>query len=49
MTRRLRDAGLPTRLSLHSFHVTTITDLLAQGVPLMEECSTLKIFSPPTF
>ncbi len=32
--RRLRDAGLPTRLSPHSFRVTTITDLLEQGVPL---------------
>ena len=32
--RRLRDAGLATRLSPHSFRVTTITDLLEQGVPL---------------
>lgn len=32
--RRLRDAGLPGRLSPHSFRVTTITDLLEQGVPL---------------
>ncbi len=32
--RRMRDAGLPRRLSPHSFRVTTITDLLAQGVPL---------------
>lgn len=32
--RRLRDAGLSDRLSPHSFRVTTITDLLAQGVPL---------------
>jgi integrase/recombinase XerD len=32
--RRLRDAGLPTMLSPHSFRVTTITDLLEQGVPL---------------
>ena len=32
--RRLRDAGLPARLSPHSFRVTTITDLLEQGVPL---------------
>lgn len=31
---RLRDAGLPERLSPHSFRVTTITDLLSQGVPL---------------
>lgn len=32
--RRLRDAGLSARLSPHSFRVTTITDLLSQGVPL---------------
>ena len=32
--RRLRDAGLSTILSPHSFRVTTITDLLEQGVPL---------------
>jgi site-specific recombinase XerD len=32
--RRLKDAGLPTRLSPHSFRVTAITDLLTQGVPL---------------
>jgi site-specific recombinase XerD len=32
--RRLRDAGLPLHLSSHSFRVTTITDLLEQGVPL---------------
>lgn len=32
--RRMRDAGLPSRLSPHSFRVTTITDLLEQGVPL---------------
>lgn len=32
--RRLRDAGLSARLSPHSFRVTTITDLLTQGVPL---------------
>ena len=32
--RRLRHAGLSSRLSPHSFRVTTITDLLAQGVPL---------------
>ena len=32
--RRLRDASLPSRLSPHSFRVTTITDLLEQGVPL---------------
>jgi len=32
--RRMRDAGLSGRLSPHSFRVTTITDLLEQGVPL---------------
>jgi integrase/recombinase XerD len=32
--RRLKDAGLPSRLSPHSFRVTAITDLLMQGVPL---------------
>jgi site-specific recombinase XerD len=32
--RRLKDAGLPSRLSPHSFRVTGITDLLAQGMPL---------------
>jgi site-specific recombinase XerD len=34
--RRMRDAGLPARLCPHSFRVTTITDLLSQGVPLEE-------------
>jgi site-specific recombinase XerD len=32
--RRLRGAGLPGMPSAHSFRVTTITDLLEQGVPL---------------
>ncbi len=32
--RRLKDAGLSDRLSPHSFRVTTITDLLSQGIPL---------------
>jgi integrase len=32
--RRLKDAGLPGRLSPHSFRVFTVTDLLTQGVPL---------------
>jgi integrase/recombinase XerD len=32
--RRLADAGLPGQLSPHSFRVTTVTDLLSQGVPL---------------
>lgn len=34
--RRLKDAGLPLRLSPHSFRVATVTDLLDQGVPLDE-------------
>jgi len=34
MKRRLAAASLPSRLSPHSFRVTTITDLLEQGVPL---------------
>jgi site-specific recombinase XerD len=33
-TAQLKDASLPSRLSPHSFRVTTITDLLEQGVPL---------------
>ena len=32
--RRLADAGLPPQFSPHSFRVTSITDLLTQGVPL---------------
>lgn len=32
--RRMKAAGLPDRLSPHSFRVATITDLLSQGVPL---------------
>jgi integrase/recombinase XerD len=32
--RRMKDAGLPGRLSPHSFRVATITDLLNQGEPL---------------
>jgi integrase/recombinase XerD len=31
--RRLKDAGLPEHLSLHTFRVTAITDLLGQGIP----------------
>lgn len=34
--RRMATAGLPPRLSPHSFRVATITDLLEQGVPLEE-------------
>jgi site-specific recombinase XerD len=32
MARRKADAGLPMRLSPHSFRVATITDLLEQGL-----------------
>lgn len=32
--RRIKQAGLPWKLSPHSFRVATITDLLSQGVPL---------------
>jgi integrase/recombinase XerD len=32
--RRMKSTGLSARLSPHSFRVTTITDLLMQGVPL---------------
>ena len=32
--RRLKNASLPSRFSPHSFRVTTITDLLSQGVSL---------------
>ncbi len=32
--RRLQSAGLPARLSPHSFRVCAVTDLLSQGVPL---------------
>ncbi len=32
--RRLNGAGLPEHYSPHSFRVTTVTDLLSQGVPL---------------
>ncbi len=34
MKRRCRQIHLPPRFSPHSFRVTTITDLLTQGVPL---------------
>lgn len=34
MKRHTETIGLPARLSPHSFRVTTITDLLSQGVPL---------------
>lgn len=34
MKRRLKDIGLPLLFSPHSFRVTTITDLLEQGIAL---------------
>jgi integrase/recombinase XerD len=34
MKRRLKSAGLPGQFSPHSFRVATVTDLLAQDVPL---------------
>jgi hypothetical protein len=34
MKRRLENAGLPDLFSPHSFHVTVVTDLLNQNVPL---------------
>jgi integrase/recombinase XerD len=34
--RRNKAAGLPVKLSPHSFHVATVTDLLTRGIPLEE-------------
>ncbi len=34
--RRMRDAGLPARLSAHSFRVATLTNLLEQGISLSD-------------
>jgi integrase/recombinase XerD len=36
LKRRLRNAGLPNRLSPHSMRVATVTDLLSQGVSLAD-------------
>jgi integrase/recombinase XerD len=33
---RMNDAGLPSRLLLYSFRVLAITDLLQQGIPLVD-------------
>lgn len=44
--RRIAAAGLPARLSPHSFRVATITDLLEQGVPL-EDVQNLAGHSDP--
>lgn len=34
LKRRLRDAGLPSIISPHSFRAMVVTDLLSQGVPI---------------
>ena len=34
--RRMKQAGLPSSLSAHSYPVTVITDLLTQGVDLAD-------------
>ena len=44
--RRLKDAGLPSRPSPHSFRVTAITSLLEQGV-LMEDVQYLAGHAEP--
>src|ERR1043166_1410143 len=44
--RRLKDAGLPSRLSPHSFRVTAITSLLEQGGP-MEDVQYLAAHAEP--
>ena len=36
LKRRLKEAGLPTRLSPHSLRVATVTDLLLHGASLEE-------------
>lgn len=46
LKRRLSFANLDVRISPHSFRVTTITDLLAQGVPL-EDVQNLAGHSDP--
>jgi hypothetical protein len=46
--RRLADAGLPGRFSPHSFRVTTVTDLLSQGVPLEDVQHLAGHADPPT-
>jgi hypothetical protein len=44
----LADAGLPGRFSPHSFRVTTVTDLLSQGVPLEDVQHLAGHADPPT-
>ena len=34
LVKRIEDAGLPSRLSPHSFRAMAITSLLEQGVPM---------------
>lgn len=46
LKRRFLDAGLSQRLTPHSFRVTTITDLLEQGVP-MEDVQNLAGHADP--
>ncbi len=43
--RRMRDTGLSTRLSPHSFRVATVTNLLEQGIPL---ASAHSVYFAPT-
>jgi len=46
--RRLKDAGMPTILTCHSFRATTATDLLEQGVPIEDVQSLLGHADPRT-
>jgi integrase/recombinase XerD len=47
MKRRLKEAGLPTHYSPHSFRVTTITDLLEQKEVSLEEVQYLAGHADP--
>ncbi len=47
MKRRLKEAGLPSRYSPHSFRVTTITDLLEQKEVALEEVQYLAGHADP--
>ena len=44
----MEDAGLPARLSPHSFRVATITDLVNQAVPLEDVQSLVGQAEPRT-
>ncbi len=46
LKRRLKDAGLPSIISPHSFRVMVVTDLLSQNVP-MEDVQYLAGHSSP--